>query len=400
MLVARLLPAALVIFAVGLIDDLFQLKPWQKLLGQLGAAVLAIFAGVRIFAIAGHPTGDWLGVIMTIVWLLACTNAFNLMDGMDGLAAGIGLFATLTIFTGAAFYHNVPLQFATLPLAGCLLAFLCYNFNPATIFLGDCGSLLIGFLLGCFGVIWVQKSVTLLGMTAPLMALAIPLLDTCLAIARRFLRHQPIFEGDRGHIHHKLLDRGLTPRRAALVIYGICGLAAAFSLLQSMVNTYKLAILIMLLFLAVVWIGVQYLGYAEFMVVGRMVRHGELWRAVNRQMLVNSFEERILSAQSVEEAWRVIRSCYRELGFSGVSLFADGTLYQESATQASGRRSWTVRVPLENSDYLELSREFGSGGPNFIVVPLVELIRAGLAGKTRAESGYAAMGQSAGTGSA
>ena len=102
---------------------------------------------------------------------------------------------------------------------GALLGFLRYNFNPASIFLGDSGSLLVGFLLGCYGVIWSQKSATLLAMTAPLMALAIPMLDVCLSIARRFLRRQPIFRGDRGHIHHRLLDRGLSPRRVALLLY-------------------------------------------------------------------------------------------------------------------------------------------------------------------------------------
>jgi UDP-GlcNAc:undecaprenyl-phosphate GlcNAc-1-phosphate transferase len=120
------------------------------------------------------------------------------------------------------------------PLAGALLGFLRYNFNPASIFLGDCGSLTIGFLLGCYGIIWSQKSATMLGMTAPLMALAIPLLDTGLAIGRRFLRHQPIFGADRNHIHHQLLDRGLSPRRVALILYGVGGIAAVFSLMQSM----------------------------------------------------------------------------------------------------------------------------------------------------------------------
>src|SRR5947208_12565007 len=129
------------------------------------------------------------------------------MHGGDGLAAGLGLFATLTMAIAALLHGNLTLAIATAPLAGALLGFLRYNFNPASIFLGDSGSLLVGFLLGCYGVLWTQKSATLLGMAAPLMALSIPLLDTALAIVRRFLRHQPIFGADRGHIHHKLLAR-------------------------------------------------------------------------------------------------------------------------------------------------------------------------------------------------
>src|SRR5437764_1589081 len=136
----------------------------------------------------------------------------NLIDGLDGLASGIGLFASATALLAALLQNNIALAYATVPLVGCLLGFLRFNFNPATIFLGDCGSLFIGFLLGCYGVLWSQKSATILGMTAPLMALSIPLLDTTIAIIRRFVRQQPIFSGDRDHIHHRLLDRGLTPR--------------------------------------------------------------------------------------------------------------------------------------------------------------------------------------------
>ena len=151
---------------------------------------------------------------------------------MDGLAAGVGVFATLTSFVAALIHGSLDLAFVTAPLVGALLGFLRYNFNPASIFLGDSGSLLIGFLLGCFGMMWGQKSATAIGMTAPLIALAIPFLDTGLAIARRYLRAQPIFAPDRSHIHHRLLDQGLTPRRTAVMLYGICGLCAVLAILQ------------------------------------------------------------------------------------------------------------------------------------------------------------------------
>src|SRR3954464_14437999 len=129
----------------------------------------------------------------------------------------------------ALLQDNTELAMATAPLVGAPSLFLRYNFNPASIFLGDCGSLTIGFLLGCFAALWSQKSATLLGMTAPLMALAVPLLDTGASVVRRFIRHQPIFSADRNHLHHRLLDRGFSPRKVALVMYGVCGVAAAFS---------------------------------------------------------------------------------------------------------------------------------------------------------------------------
>src|ERR1019366_4471351 len=111
----------------------------------------------------------------------------------------------LTTLIAALFHHNMDLAFAVAPLVGALLGFLRYNFNPASIFLGDCGSLTLGFLLGCYGAVWSEKSTTLLGMTAPLMVLAVPLLDVCLAVLRRFISGKPIFLADRAHIHHKLL---------------------------------------------------------------------------------------------------------------------------------------------------------------------------------------------------
>ena len=197
-MVARLVPAVAVVFLVGLLDDLRGLSPLQKFIGQLAAAVLAIWGGVLVTGFTGFDLPVWAGVPLTVLWLVGCANAFNLIDGVDGLAAGVGLFATVTMVLAALIGDNVALALATIPLAGALLGFLRFNFNPATIFLGDCGSLTIGFLLGCYGVLWSQKSATMLGMTAPLMALAVPLLDTALSMARRFLRGRPICEADLG----------------------------------------------------------------------------------------------------------------------------------------------------------------------------------------------------------
>lgn len=380
-LVDRLIPAVLVIFAIGLIDDFVGLKPWQKLLGQLGAVALAVYAGVRITFIGHQAIGETLGLVVTVVWLLVCTNAFNLVDGLDGLAAGIGLFATLTIFAGAVIQNNLPLQFATLPLAGCLLAFLCYNFNPATIFLGDSGSLLIGFLLGCYGAAWTQKSVTLLGITAPLIALALPLLDTTLAVVRRLLRRQPIFNADRGHIHHKLLDRGLTPRRVVLMLYGMCGLAAACSLLQSVVSNYYVAALILLLFLGAVWLGIHYLGYAELILVGRIMRGDTLQRAVQARLALSAFESAIASAQSLDDCWQILCSFCSQMGFSAVRLAARGRRREELMRDTGQNETWSLKVPLGGSDHVEFVCDVGTTVPDLPLAEMMEALRAGLAGK-------------------
>lgn len=377
-LVWRLLPGAALAFAVGLLDDLFNLRPWVKLVGQIAAAGLACAAGVRILSIGGAPTDAWWNVPLTILWLLACMNAFNLVDGLDGLAAGVGLFATLTVFAAAMMQHNMVLAVATFPLAGALLAFLCYNFTPATIFLGDSGSLLIGFLLGCYAAIWTNKSATLLGMTAPLMALSIPLLDVALAVVRRFLRRQPIFAADRGHIHHRLLDRGFTPRRVVLVLYGLCGLAAAFSLLQSVVHSFAGALI--LLFGVFVLLGIQYLGYAEFDLAGRLLFSGEFQRSVSGQLDLQAFRAALAASETPGGCWEVIRDACVKFGFRQVRLCLADEVYEHSA-QEPGADCWTVRVPLANGDYAVLARPFASTVQPMVVAPFIDVLRQAMVEK-------------------
>ncbi len=373
-----LLPAAALIFAVGLADDLFGLRPWQKLVGQVSASLLAYWAGVRILSVAGHGADSWWWTLpLTLLWLVACMNAFNLIDGVDGLASGLGLFATVTTFVAALLQKNVPLALATIPLAGALLGFLRYNFNPASIFLGDSGSLLIGFLLGCFGVIWSQKSATFLGMTAPLMTLAIPLLDVCLSVVRRYLHHEPLFKADRGHIHHRLLDRGFTPRRVALVLYGLCALGAAFSLLQGFLQNRGQG-LIILLFCAVTWVGVQHLGYVEFGVARRLVLAGAFRRMLSGHLLLRRFEETLAAAKTVEDFWSAIRETCQSLGFIEVRCHLLEQVFEAQLGTETVDNCWHLRIPLDGFGYINLTRKFESGNNAMIVAPFVEVLHRGL----------------------
>lgn len=351
----KLAPAAIVILLIGLADDIRGLRPWQKLLGEVAAAVIAYESGFGVHVFRGQPVSDWLSPIVTVVWLVGCSNALNLIDGIDGLAAGVGVFATLTAFVAALMHNSLELALVTAPLIGALLGFLRYNFNPASIFLGDSGSLLIGFLLGCFGAMWSQKSATVLGMTAPLIALAMPLLDTALAIGRRFLRRQPIFSADRGHIHHRLLDRGLTPRRVALLLYGACGVAAAFSLMQD-VGQDRFGGLIIILFCVAAWVGVQHLGYAEFGIAGRLVLRGSFRGMVNAQLRLQQFERNLGTAESIDDAWKLIVAGAEEFGWSGVRLQLCGRVW-DSTPSVESAGHWQVRVPLPAGQYLNLSHD-------------------------------------------
>jgi UDP-GlcNAc:undecaprenyl-phosphate GlcNAc-1-phosphate transferase len=275
------------------------------------------------------------------------------------------LFATVTIVLGGLLCGNVSLALATVPLAGALMGFLRYNFNPASIFLGDSGSLTVGFLLGCYGVLWSQKSTTALGMTAPLMAMAVPLLDTCVSVARRFLRHKPIFGADTEHIHHRLLARGLSPRRVALVLYLACGLAASMSLLAS-VTTRQFKGVIIVLFCGAAWIGVQHLGYAEFDTARRIIYAGTFRRLLNAELMLRAFHDELSAAVTAEECWEVLQRTYTEFGFYDIGFKIGGRVYRHTTNGHGVPKSWTVRIQLTEKDYVSLSRDFGTPAPPIV----------------------------------
>jgi UDP-GlcNAc:undecaprenyl-phosphate/decaprenyl-phosphate GlcNAc-1-phosphate transferase len=367
----RLIPAAGLIFLIGLVDDIRGLEPWQKLAGEIAAAGAAYWAGIHIEGLAGYGAGAWWNLPATILWLVACTNAINLIDGVDGLATGVGLFATLTTLIAALLQHNTALALATVPLAGCLLGFIRYNFNPATIFLGDSGSLFIGFLLGCYAVVWSQKAATILGMTAPLMALSIPLLDLAVAIVRRFLRRQPLFEGDQNHIHHRLLNRGFTPRKVALVLYACAAAGAVFSLIVTTRNTSGFVVLA---FCMTTWIGIQHLGYVEFGVAGRLLIDGAFRRLLNSHISLENLEERLAAASTPDDCWSVLRHCYREFGFCRIEVQMAGRRFSE-ATEMQPLQSWKVTVPISAESQIELSRCFGPAQQHQGVAAFVDVLQ-------------------------
>lgn len=367
----RLLPAAGLVFLIGLVDDIVGLEPWHKLTGEVIAAGIAYWAGIHIHRLAGYGEGAWWNLPATIIWLVACTNAINLIDGVDGLATGIGLFATCTTLIAALIQQNTALAIATVPLAGCLLGFIRYNFNPATIFLGDCGSLFVGFLLGCYAVVWSQKAATILGMTAPLMALSIPLLDMTVAVARRYLRRQPLFEGDRNHIHHRLLNRGFTPRKVALVLYACAAVGAVGSLV---VANRNISVFIILAFCMTTWIGIQHLGYVEFGVAGRLLIDGAFRRLLNSHISIENLEDSLAAASTLEDCWSVLRQHYREFGFYRIEMQMAGQKLNECA-ESQPLQFWKVTIPISDVSYVELHRGFGPAQQHQVVASFVDVVR-------------------------
>jgi UDP-GlcNAc:undecaprenyl-phosphate GlcNAc-1-phosphate transferase len=364
----RLTPAIAVIFGTGLVDDVVSVRPWKKLTAEVIAAALAWFGGIHISGIAGYNTIGVIGFVGTVLWIVACTNAINLIDGVDGLAAGISLFAALTMLIAASINHNFPLALAVVSLVGALIGFLRYNLNPASIFLGDSGSLTLGFLLGCYAAVWGEKSSTVLGMTAPLLVLAVPLLDVGLAIVRRFLRGQPIFVADRDHIHHRLLSRGYAPQHVVLLIYGICSIGATISLMLTFYHETYRGFVIVLVVLAA-WLGLQHLGYSEFGVVGRMLIGGGFRSVLSAQFALDSFEREFRDDVSIGQCWEILYLNISEFGFSGVDFHLDGEIHQAGVAEG-----WQARIDFPGHGYINLWRESGTQSRNASAVLFIDSV--------------------------
>lgn len=343
----KLIPGAALVFLTGLADDLYGLKPLYKLAGQIAAALLVFASGVRI-DVLGHSLPPWLDLPLTLFWLLLATNALNLIDGLDGLCAGIGLVATLALFGAAMLHGNLPLAHAILPLAGALVGFLFYNVSPATVFLGDSGALLIGFLLGCYGMVWTQKTATLLSLLVPLLALSIPLLDVFLAVLRRLLGRQPIFSADRAHIHHRLLDRGLTPGRAVLVLYLLAGVAAGFVLLLNSPIAARYENVLLLVAVAVLLLSVRQLGDKEF----SLARRALFERQPAADQKLEKLGKALNQARTEEEWWSAIAEAAREAQW--LRLIWTGPHNTREAVLSQGEAAWNFRVPLGGAGLLEV----------------------------------------------
>jgi UDP-GlcNAc:undecaprenyl-phosphate/decaprenyl-phosphate GlcNAc-1-phosphate transferase len=341
----RLLPALFIVFLTGLIDDFRGLTPLQKIGGQFLAAGCAVAVGVRFPPVAGHLAAPYWNIALSILWLVFCANAFNLIDGLDGLASGIAFLGAGGLLMTRVVHPHPALALAVVPFLGALLGFLYYNFNPASVFLGDCGSLLIGFLFGCFGLIWSQQAASGWGSFAPLMAVAVPAADVAISIARRFLRRQPIFRADRNHIHHRLLSLGLTPRDAALILYGVSALGVGLAVVQTIVHPRTATVLLALFAIGAYW-GVRKLGYIEFRSLGNFLLGGTFRAVLRMRICLHEYEQALSAAGTSKECWTAVSEACRAAGFQYVSLEVQGDRFEWARETEPGMHASRMVIPL------------------------------------------------------
>lgn len=241
--VVGMLAGGLLLLIICLIDDIKNLSPVLRLVAQFIVALIAFYGGVQMrgltnplsaFGTYSYIKLYWLSAPLTILWIMVITNAMNWLDGLDGLVAGVAAMAGLTIMIGtgaAATPMAVMTAVAAGALAGACLGFLPFNFNPARIFMGDTGAMFLGYMLACISVIGPFKSATAIAVLVPLLVLGVPIFDTVSAVIRRLREGRSPLSADRGHIHHRLLDRGLSMRQAVLFIYALTALLCMVALL-------------------------------------------------------------------------------------------------------------------------------------------------------------------------
>ena len=350
---ATVMGGALAVHLVGLVDDVRPMHARWKFLAQVVIALGVYVAGLRVTTLslpfAGIVNlGSAIGMVFTIAWFVGITNAFNLIDGLDGLAAGAALFALTTMFVVASFNGLVGAATVTIILAGATVGFLCFNFHPASIFLGDSGSLFLGFMLAGIGLLGSQKSPTVIAVAIPIVSLGLPVLDTALAVARRFLRGQPIFSADRAHIHHRLLSLGHSPRRVALLLYSACALLGLSGML--LVNDSAYVAVVLLVIGLGVGLAIQRLRYYEFEELARLVMRGVRQRKViGRNVRIREASMRVSDLTDLDHVFDALEAMFAQDEFECAEVRLRRSFVGSEAgasTGADGYRRLDDDVPV------------------------------------------------------
>lgn len=252
--VIGILLASALIVTVGVIDDKKELSAKVKLLFQILAAGIVVYFGVCIEYVA-NPLSDWFGPLyidlgawaipVTMVWIVGITNAVNLIDGLDGLAVGVSTIASVALLSLTIISQNLNAAIVIAALAGAGFGFLPYNFNPAKIFMGDTGSMFLGFVLACISIQGIMKMYALISFAVPILILGLPIFDTLFAILRRLFTGKPIMAPDRGHLHHRLLDMGFSQRQTVAILYTLTSILCLTAVVMALKGAFRGLILVL-----------------------------------------------------------------------------------------------------------------------------------------------------------
>lgn len=259
-----ILMGATVIVISGILDDLRDLSPKAKLLFQISAAIILVLGGIKIEFITNPFSSTstlvmigWLSIPITIFWIVGITNTVNLIDGLDGLAAGVAMISSISLMLVAYKFSYTEITILAAIVAGGCLGFLPFNFNPAKIFMGDTGALFLGFILAAISIEGIMKSVATIAVVVPIIILGIPIFDTTFAIFRRLLNGQSIMAADKGHLHHRLLNMGFSQKKTVLILYGISSIFGLTAVLISKANSRQAVYVSMITFVAAILVAIK-----------------------------------------------------------------------------------------------------------------------------------------------
>lgn len=248
-----ILCGAVIMVTVGVIDDMHDLNARVKLIFQILAALIVVYFGIEIRHIA-NPFFAWFGpeyinlglwsIPITIIWIVGVTNAVNLIDGLDGLAVGVSSIASVALLSLTLLSQNLNAAIITAALAGAGFGFLPYNFNPAKIFMGDTGSTFLGFVLACISIQGLMKMYAIISFAVPVLILGLPIFDTAFAIIRRIAKKKPIMSPDRGHLHHRLMDMGLSQKQTVGILYTLTSILCLTAVVMALKDALRGLILV------------------------------------------------------------------------------------------------------------------------------------------------------------
>jgi len=401
LLLGGLLGGGAIALATGIIDDVRNLSPHWKIILQTAAALVALLAGYSISRV-NNPFGQpwvlgWLTVPVTLFWFLGCMNAVNLLDGLDGLAAGVCLVASVTLFLVSVLFGNVLSMLLLASLSGAIFGFLLFNFHPASIFLGDSGTMLLGFMIGALSLSGARKAEATVVLLIPAVALGLPILDTSVAILRRWSRKLPISSADRHHIHHFLLSTGLSHKRVVLILYVVCLSLGAVALLiatgRDEVTLFIIGSLGIIAFVCIRVFGQLRLNDIWGRLIGQLK---EKHRSAEAKVSVQKTIARMKNAKTTEGVWEVFSRGLEDLefDFAKFHLFKRNGVRVRSLTWSNNGNwaggqdpiesdFWSARLRVKNNGHLFGELELGKRikqSPLLAEAPeLVDLLRKEMA---------------------